>query len=544
MKLSRTDDKVWESARLDVQAIKFEFQRLEEALRRKPNKKNATRLIRFALQTSSSYFYSATLEQFFIDLAKKTQDPIPLKDVKEKSILHVMTTSLLTGGHTRVVERWLQSAEPNETHSVILIKQVPGQVPEALKTAASGTSGTITHLKTDDSIERKANQLRKIASEYQYIVLHHNMDDPVPLMAFGVPEFKRPVITFNHAGHLFWIGRNATDLLIDIEESQNSLTKNKRGIQHSCIIDLPYSVNIEIRPNDKESARQELELPHDSAIVVSMAQSYKFVKIGTYDFPRMLDSILQQNNKAIAVVIGVSSGTSPAWKRLKDSWPNRVILTGALKPDRAAKYLKAADLYLDSFPCNSFTSLLDAISIGQIPALSLETPVGTLPFIKGSAGAVSSVEELVAKAIHMLEHRDSRQALFEELWARINDRTSKKYFQDKIRKAYKQSSSIIKDESRFLPISEDIVTFDVFWNELIKRNCPTRTKTRQICWSKTQRSAFMYSKSILGILVYRKTLQEGLWRKTILGLRLPQLHLQRKNNQSHQRKENTVDSTF
>ena len=43
----------------------------------------------------------------------------------------------------------------------------------------------------------------------------------IPILAFGVEEFKRPVLLYNHASHMAWLGKSIADLVLDIEKDDD-----------------------------------------------------------------------------------------------------------------------------------------------------------------------------------------------------------------------------------------------------------------------------------------------------------------------------------
>ena len=64
----------------------------------------------------------------------------------------------------------------------------------------SEKSGKVYNL--DSHPAAKINQIRKIASGFEKIILHIHSDDLVTFIAFATNDFKRPVLFFNHLDHL------------------------------------------------------------------------------------------------------------------------------------------------------------------------------------------------------------------------------------------------------------------------------------------------------------------------------------------------------
>ena len=65
---------------------------------------------------------SPELEKPFLDLAK-TLPVFTGVQYSPNSFLHVMTQSYTTGGHTRVVERWVNNSPTEQKHSIVLLDQ-------------------------------------------------------------------------------------------------------------------------------------------------------------------------------------------------------------------------------------------------------------------------------------------------------------------------------------------------------------------------------------------------------------------------------------
>lgn len=365
----------------------------------------------FAAQNPTSRFYSDPLEQALANLARAYYKP-SAEDMdvsyRSNSILHVMTTCFTHGGHTRVVERWIDSAPHDQQHSVVLTDQYNEMmIPQRLRDVVAGKRGELFVFDPDESFFEKAKTLYLISRRYQTIVLHQP-EDPVPLMACSITGFNRPVILFNHAGVLFLLGRNCVDYSMDLNNEQLAITRQKLGISASEIVPMPADkVRDSIAVSSLE-VRQSLGLPKDKQIIFSMASGYKYNHIPGYDFAQFIDTLLADNSQRFFLLVGVNPSSS-RWRSLKKKYPDQFMALSTILYEQAYTYLKASDLYIDSFPVNSFLALQDAAAVGDLPVLSLKTPIGVLPFIRDTPFYCDTIEDLVKKTEWLLNNPDARK---------------------------------------------------------------------------------------------------------------------------------------
>ena len=92
----------------------------------------AQKALSFATYNNVGCFVSNVLENFYCDIAESLSvDNIP-QTYEPDTVLHVMTLSHLIGGHTRVVEKWINLAPERQKHSVALLNQTC-EIPKKLK---------------------------------------------------------------------------------------------------------------------------------------------------------------------------------------------------------------------------------------------------------------------------------------------------------------------------------------------------------------------------------------------------------------------------
>ena len=184
-------------------------------------------LIEMAVYYNVGIWTSSYIEKFYTDYAQTLDIENYNVEFKPNSFLHVLTTGNVTGGHTRVVERWISNAPDNQIHSVVFLNPNKDNL-STLKRNTEEKNGECIYFDKSLSIEQKALKLRELGLKYEYIILHTHMEDVIPTIAFGTSKFTRPVLLYNHASHMFWIGKSIADLVLDIKK-EDEVTSFKRN---------------------------------------------------------------------------------------------------------------------------------------------------------------------------------------------------------------------------------------------------------------------------------------------------------------------------
>ena len=298
---------------------------------------------------------------------------LPVRKFGAKTWLHILTTANMVGGHTRLAERMIVkvSAGHDDQHSILLIEQGVHPVPSWLSDAAETTGGALVRLPGGLSLETKALVVRKIAYEWaDRVVLHVHPNDPVAPIAFAISGGP-PVIFVNHADHVFWLGAGCIDVVADIRPEGQNITIARRGGLPSMIVPIPLDTPVSgITPAE---ARNLLDIPTDTVVLVVIASSYKLVPYGELDFPATVAKLLQKHSNALLLVVGPTE-TDPHWQDALALTGGRIRLLGT--QTEIDRYYAAADICLESFPLGSLTATLDAMLRGM-PVI--RAPLGALP---------------------------------------------------------------------------------------------------------------------------------------------------------------------
>lgn len=323
----------------------------------------AQNLMYRAFECGMGILSSPELEKPFLDLAKTL--PV-FTDVQysPNSFLHVMTQSYTTGGHTRVVERWVDNSSTEQKHSIVLLKQEEEPIPNKLREAVHEHNGELFIFDEKLLVER-ALKLRELAMNYECIVLHIHMYDPTAIVAFGTNDFTRPVIFFNHADHSYWCGSSIIDLLADIRD--NDIAKTRRGIENVFTLRIPYEPNSNILTysKSKEQSRLDLGLPIDKKIILTIGGAHKYRPFAGCEFCELVSKAISSSENVVCYGIGPTPNTG-GW----NNYGNKFIALGTIDyGEKYFDYLNACDVYINSLPISGGTAMLDAIQFRK-PVLS------------------------------------------------------------------------------------------------------------------------------------------------------------------------------
>lgn len=358
----------------------------------------------FAVSYPSGVFNSKELEEALCAVASHYSVTLS-QSYEPNSFLHIMTRSYSSGGHTRVCERWIKTAPANQKHSIALTGQGDRPIPSYLKSVVADKSGDFISLDSSLPIDR-ALRLRELASKYEYVILHVHMYDVVPLLAFGTPEFERPVVLYNHADHLFWLGCSIADIVVNFRTLSQEMDKKFRGIKSSFVLPLPILEAKKDLSKDHDSAalKKELGFAQDSKIMVTIASSYKYKPFNELDFIETVKCILEKDDKVVLLAIGPSI-KDKRWRQAYSDTLGRINPIGIVPHEDLLKYISLSDLALESFPLGSPTGLLD-IAKYNVHCVSMWSPANLIDTIVTAGNVCRTPKEYTCCALKLLNEYD------------------------------------------------------------------------------------------------------------------------------------------
>jgi glycosyltransferase involved in cell wall biosynthesis len=316
----------------------------------------------------AGFFCSVEMETVLKHISTKTMEF--RSEAKDRPpgpdrVLHVLTRAHSIGGHSRLAWRWIES-DPVRSHSLVLTQQGAANAPHQLQTSVAAHGGKTFQFDDSKTLIEKARMLREIASGFDYIILHVHPFDVTPHIAWSGGNDHPPIGHLNHADHVFWLGSLVSDLSINIRSSGHQLSLRRRGIPEARNALLPIPIVNERKKGLKTTAKVRLDIPDDHQLAITIASPHKFVPINGMDYLKLHAPLLDRCERLRFIVVGPDP-KQDYWKNCSDLTNGRIRAVG-ISPATDI-FLDAADVYVDSTPIGSLTSLLEA-GLAGIPCCS------------------------------------------------------------------------------------------------------------------------------------------------------------------------------
>lgn len=405
-----------------------------------------------AVRKHNGLFASFELEQILFAIAEKTichTASFKHSSASEtpQKILHISTSVGSIGGHSRNLWRWIRQ-DVTRSHSVALTQQEPIPIPELLQDEVAKSRGSIFVLNQHtNSLIQRAQQLRDIATAFDLIVLHVHNDDVIPTLAFANKEQTPPIVLLDHADHLFWLGAGISDVVAGMREAGIRLAQERRGIASERSALLPIILEPKQRVLCRTEAKQQIGIPEDSILLLSIARAIKYKSLDGVTFADSHVSLLKQHPQAYLVVVG--PGDNEDWSMEIEQTGGRIKVIG--ETEKTALFYQAADIYVDSFPFPSNTSLLEAgcyglplVSRYLYPSETCDVFGAGAPGLTGRMIQVRTLEEYTTALSHLIEDGEKRLALGEATTRSITEKHLRDDWQTLLESVYATAMNLSK----------------------------------------------------------------------------------------------------
>lgn len=418
-------------------------------------------------------------------------------------VLHIATELYGIGGHARLVARWIRS-DPDNSHALALTAQ-HYPVPDDVCDAVAKSGGRVTQLNArPGGLLRRARRLQRLILAADLVVLHIHNIDIVPLLALAGLVDRPPALLLNHCDHQFWVGASIADMVVCTRRSGRQLCIDRRGLAPERVELMPLCLAPKPSGRDRTEAKRALGFPDDAVVILSIARAVKFRDIGGDNFVETLLPALNADRNLHLVVVG--PGKVPAWQEsVAKLAPGRIRLVAETRD--TGPYLDAADIYLDSFPFVSITSLFEA-GLHGLPLVTrsafgpdCKVMEADSPGLDGVLIHTKSPGELCTTLLNLAADRNAREALGDQTRAEIMELNVGENWRRELHKVYRAAWRLppqagelrptrgASDLDRFIPfIFDDLACEDnpsarkAWATELALKSAPYSWRLRKLAW--------------------------------------------------------------
>lgn len=281
-------------------------------------------------------------------------------------VLHVLTEAYVVGGHTRLAYRWIDN---DPRCSDVALTHHSGPVPPALVEAVERSGGRIHHLAADHeaSFTDRAVRLRALMDDADVVVQHVHPHDPIALAATALPGVRPPVVVENHAEHTYWLGLASADVVSNNNTFAHLLCHGLRGTRPERLGLVPLPLSDLAGAAEGRALRAELGLREHDVVALAVTPDHKIAPLWGRGMAPLLDRALTWCRDLHVVLAGPTP--SAAWSKLSRKHQGRLQVLGRVAD--IGRFYAAADIYLDSYPSRSTTSVLEAALHG-LPVVALQ----------------------------------------------------------------------------------------------------------------------------------------------------------------------------
>ena len=341
---------------------------------------------------ATGYWSAPAVERFYRKIADAYH--VNMSQTYEPNTCLIVTNDIgPTGGHARVIERWI-AADKARKYSIAFTSNYL-MPPEKTCKIVEHSGGKLYWVKGND-IE-KGLELRQIASSFECVLLVPLPKDVEHVIAFGTKDFNRPVGFYNTADHIAWIGISVADKIADMRSWGQAISFKHRGYSDSMIVPIPVENSAVALPSKLES-RRILGLEADAKYLVTTARELKFTSVNGKTFPSRVDRLLEIVPDLVIIALGIRPGVFKDWAEFENKWQSRFRALGPVPHSEFLLYQRAADLVMDSYPGESLTVMADAVFCGT-PILSHSN---SADWIVGSNASVADNDKFTELAVKLL----------------------------------------------------------------------------------------------------------------------------------------------
>lgn len=320
---------------------------------------------RYAFPANVGLYSSPRLESLLLDLGRRVeteagQDTVTVdRKGKQRFVLHVLSYAKPIGGDSRFAWRWMQQ-DQGSRHAIVITSQddVAGtyDIPPEMKEAALASGGYVLSLRSPTSRPlEQARELRALCRQVDVVALHLYPYDIVPALALA-NDCEAKTMYVNHSDHTFWVGSGVVHCIAHLRTQSPGFLLHSRHLKAQTAPLLPIPLDRTLSSSSREEAKRALGLEASQLVLLTIASPFKFQAPGQLGLLDLVLPVVAQSPRAKLIAVGPDR--SGAWAAAHAETGGRIQPLGRRWGNE--QLYAAADIYLDSVPFSSITSLLEA----------------------------------------------------------------------------------------------------------------------------------------------------------------------------------------
>lgn len=313
---------------------------------------------------------------------------------RDFSVVHVVSEPLLTGGHTRLMEKL---ACMHDDPVDLIISRCSSERTEERVSSFFSKTYKVFSIKPIDIV----GELVTALSPYKKIILHIHPDDIFAVVACGVVKrlYGKEIFFVNHADHVFSYGTTVSNYYFELSSYGKRLDSKKLIAGKKSFLGIPVSMNMTTGNLDFTPDKNQ------SLIFISAGSNVKYKPVKGLDIFKLVSRILNVYSASVFIIIGSNIKTSFWLWGLKFKYRGRFQVQSHLEFEEYSKTVASADFYVDSHPIPGGTAFAEQY-------LSARRCVGLVSPIQGYSPADrlkrNTIDEVMAS---ISDYRHSHSAL-------------------------------------------------------------------------------------------------------------------------------------
>jgi hypothetical protein len=362
----------------------------------------------FASQNFTGFWREPELEKFFSSFARKHFSRFATAEStkSEHVLVHVVTRTYQTGGHSRFLENLIR-LDKGRIHHLIVLDQGSIEPRAILEELIEQQRGELTYLNSGSIIQRGEELLELITHHGGTVMLHQHPDDILPSLTLPVLHESFRILFFNHADHCFSLGIETAHEVINIRQEAHNITVYGREKPESYLLPIPI-----LKPPFDASLMPEIrrkwKIDPGQKIGLCIGNPKKFIPSGKHHFFRTMQKALAQNPELVILVVGVTPESATHFE-LGDFAHERLFLLGPINDPTELQQI--ADIAIDPMPMGSYTALLETCSFSAIPLVCYDTvPLFDLyndPSFSGLFTSTNTEDDYLQELKKFVRHSDA-----------------------------------------------------------------------------------------------------------------------------------------